>query len=198
MNFGDRIFWYLTRVFKKSVGSLLYIVIFAIGDLLQAFDTDFRQALLEASPITADGIWLDFWGFMFKLRRFHNEPDSTFRERMLGILGNGASTSQAILSAIRPYSTIEPTITEYSGGVAVNRSYDAYSYDTDYTKNAFIMQIQYRLEDRSDLEFYIDKSYITYSTGVVNTTVANMAANVIEQIVSDIKLAGVKVVFKQV
>jgi hypothetical protein len=194
----ERILKELPRIYLKSQNWLILILAGVFANALDIFDSDFKIATEQAGIATATGIWLDFWGYYFKIVRFPLESDDDFRKRIIIHLNGSMVTRQAIIESIRPYLSGEPRLTEYTGDVTVNADYMINDYDLDILRNAYLIRIEYPKEGIDQHGIYIGKHYINTKEYIRNVSINDSLDAIIRDTVNSVKMAGVKVVSKAV
>jgi hypothetical protein len=194
----ERILKELPRIYLKSQNWLILILAGVFANALDIFDSDFKIATEQAGIATATGIWLDFWGYYFKIVRFPLESDDDFRKRIIIHLNGSMVTRQAIIESIRPYLSGEPRLTEYTGDVTVNADYMINDYDLDILRNAYLIRIEYPKEGIDQHGIYIGKHYINTKEYIRNVSINDSLDAIIRDTVNSVKMAGEKVVSKAV
>lgn len=191
----------MTEKFYKNLPSIytrksgvLYAIIYAIASLFDDFETDYKAALSSAGVITAEGFWLDFWGYLLNMKRFANEYDDDYRFRLLTFIRLGIVTRAALIATARPFSKTEPILTEHNGTILQNDNYTAYTYDFKNHLMTLTYTPQFTATSGAKT-FFIGKSYIGYNTYLTKVTSRYSVAQ-LKEILNNIKMAGVKLIHK--
>jgi hypothetical protein len=158
-------------------------------------EEDYVSVIATASIITAEGFWLDFWGYMFKISRLPLEIDEAYRLRILDFIQYGYVTRDAILKHASLFSRSIPILTEHNQGVL--KSFD-YATEYEYNLNRFVMTIEYTPQQSSsfqDYSFCIGMSYIDYNAYLQMIESAYSMEEIVK-LVNNSKTAGVKMIQK--
>lgn len=191
----DKLLAGLPRRYAR-LGEIKTALLLALATLFSDLDADLKDALTDANILTARGFWLNFWGFFFHVDRFPDETDADYRRRLRRTLVNGSSTRKAIVEAVKPFSTETPILQEFNGNIVTNDDYSSYNYVSQFTKSAFLMQLQYKLPISGRQNFFIGKSYIGKTTFLFDSNQNRYNAQRIEDIVKATKMGGIKILFK--
>ena len=187
----DKMYKNLPHIYKRKPNQFLNIILSAISKIFNDFEQDYSKIIASCSIITAEGFWLDFWGFLFKIKRFIDENDNNYRKRILLFVKYGATTKFALLNNISFYYGSEIELVENNGEVIQNYDYLDYNYNFD----SCIIVLKYTPEFVSNVEktFFVNKSYIGSNSYLLRSEYRYTAYQ-IRDIIGDLKVAGVKLV----
>ena len=186
----------LPKNYKKSANQLLFALITAIADALKLFDDEFKLALIHANILTAQGFWLNYWGFYFGIDRFPGESDTSYRRRIVVVIKYGSNNRDAILGIAKSFSLIEPVLTEYTGEILFNADYSALDLTSHIYTDAFIMRLEYRPASKTEQTSYIDEAYIDHDIYLAGESSNQYVLTEIEGMIKAHKTAGIKLIFK--
>lgn len=195
----------LTREFpRKLYNRTLQNSVFGaiIGSIANMFtileETDTPELENSISPLTAEGFWLDFWGFFLGETRYTQESDSDYRTRILNGINYGKNTELAIIQSIEFLTATTPEIIEDRGKILENFDYATdFDYDAMYEGQAFTFILKYRTRTTSIKAAYVGISCIGQSAYIYRpfgVRPSNLEQNRIVDIVNRTKLAGTKVI----
>lgn len=105
----------LTNVLTRNPLSVLYQILSGAGAALDAVDPNQIGLADEFAVTTATGAALDKHGADWGVPRRYNEPDDTYRQRILGQLPRYASgpTVANMQAVVRAFTGVNPEIFEY-------------------------------------------------------------------------------------
>lgn len=198
MNTLDKLNNYLPKIYKKKEDTdrLLYIVLYCISRFFdEDMEDDFSKIIACASLITAEGFWLDFWGYFFHIKRFVKEEDIDYKRRILLSIKLGSVSRNAIIQHVSQFSRTEPILEEHNGEVLNNQDYSSYSVSDLYKK--FTMTITYYpfYISQSSKLFFIGTSYIGYDS-YLTVSEKRYSYQQIKAIIDNLKAAGIKLIHK--
>lgn len=187
----QRLFDSLPHIYKRKYANFLTIVLTAISIPLNNFEEDYAKIIGSCSIITAEGFWLDFWGFLFGIKRFIGENDFNYRKRLLIFVKYGANTVAAIYKTLKFYYGDAISLEENFNGITKNNDYSTYDYNFD----SCIVILQYSPQFVSSLEktFFVNKSYIGSNSYIIAID-HRYSQYQVKDIIGNLKVAGVKFV----
>jgi len=187
----EKLYKNLPKFFDKRSGTLLEIILKAISEVFENFKEDYLKIIANCSAITSSGFWLDFWGFLYGIRRFTKESDFTYRIRILTAITHGSLTRKAILEITKLHSKMPPILIEHNGTILNNYDYSDYQYDF----NNFVMTLFYdpQFVSRLNKAFFIGNSYISYDTYLFRSEERYSTVQV-KNIIDSLKMAGIKLI----
>ncbi len=187
----EKILKNLPRKYKRGTIQIFSIVLQAISNKIDDFDNNYLSLIASCSIITAEGFWLNFWGYFYKINRFLGENDTSYRRRILNYVKHGTVNRESIIETAKIHSNIEPILTEHHGQITVN--YDYLDYDYDYSN--FLMTLTYNpvFISKSDKVFFVGSSYIGHNTYLVGME-TRYSFYLVKNILNNLKAAGVKLI----
>ena len=156
-NVGKR----FSRLFKKTWWALLYSWAKVIQVLV---DVDIPEALAQFNIKTAAGSFLDLWGRLFGARRFPDETDKTYSDRILGRVVTPRTVTQSIIDAVLaiPGVVFCEILDSNYGTLFIGKSFIGHQgsgnldADSDYIQsafgdNAFFFTVHVRIKQGTNL-----------------------------------------------
>lgn len=183
----------MSRFMAKTATGTFLTIVYCLGSVLNVLDEDFKLAIASLSLNTAEGFWLDMWGFILGVdRNKDSESDVFYRERIKRTALESKSFNRRITEAVELYSTRTPSLREPRGGVLINSDYSTYIC----TPEVHIVLLQYNLGVIGDPIYagfgYFGAGYFPAIGVSEHSEILNIE---VKAMVQQLKMAGTKIVY---
>lgn len=166
---------YLNNLFKNPfLNEENKAVLGVIDDVLNTAKIDIDLSKLELVINSSTGVWLDEWGSWFGVSRLEGESDSSYRSRIIAVIGSAKNTIPALIATVRSY------INDPNSKIII---YEPYHDIKRFNISEFSGKDKFQSDDY-------------YRSGIIDIRVPNYSIDEsLRKAISQVRSAGIKVYY---